>query len=201
MMARRRRKGFTPFDDEAIPKRDEVPLDEQIEEGVMLAEFGARMALKNQIIIGVLTEPDAFDDERVRDAARAALYEEVQQEDESASIAEDERGSAANREGKALHHHDYRTDDVANLRRREKVHAAVAERLWRLREDREYIDAFVARARVDAWSEISAVIETKLDDVWPPLVVEDKSGGTQEKRVKQLRKELRREVRAANRRW
>lgn len=47
-MARRRRKGFTPFDDEAIPKRDEVPLDEQIEEGVMLAEFGARMALKNR---------------------------------------------------------------------------------------------------------------------------------------------------------
>ncbi|MET1018683.1 MAG: hypothetical protein ABWX62_01745, partial [Microterricola sp.] len=83
----------------------------------------------------------------------------------------------------------------------EKVHAAVAERLWRLREDREYLDSFVARARADAWGEISSVIETKLDDVWPPLVVEDKSGGTPQKRVKQLRKELRREVRAANRRW
>lgn len=201
MMARRRRKNFTPFDDDAIPKRDDVTLAEQVEEGVMLAEFGARMALKNQIIIGVLTEPESFDEERVRALARSALYEEVQQEDESASIAEEERGSAANREGKALHHHDYRTDDVANLRRREKMHAGVAERLWRLREDPEYIDTFVARARADAWSEISAVIEQKIDRVWPPLVVENKAEGTPEKRLKSLRKELRREVRAIKRGW
>lgn len=201
MMARRRRKDFAPFDDDAIPKREAASLAEQVEEGVMLAEFGARMALKNQIIIGMLTEPETFDDERVRAAARAALYEEVQQEDESASIAEEERGSAASRAGKATHHHDYRTEDVGNLRRREKVHAAVAERLWHLREDSEYLDAFVARARADAWNEISAVIEAKLDETWPQLHVEDKTGGTQEHRLKKLRKDLRREVRSAKRGW
>lgn len=200
-MARRRRRDFTPFNDDAMPRREAASLAEQVEEGVMLAEFGARMALKNQIIIGALTEPDGFGEEQMRAAARAALYEEVQQEDESASIAEEERDSAANREGKALHHHDYRTDDVANLRRREKVHAAVAERLWRLREDREYLDAFIARARADAWSEIAAAIEAKLDAVWPELVVEDKAGGSTEKRLHALRREIRREARHARRGW
>ncbi|SDS05393.1 hypothetical protein [Microterricola viridarii] len=200
-MARRRRRDFTPFNDEALPRREEASLAEQVEEGVMLAEFGARMALKNQIIVGVLTEPDDFGTEQIRAAARAALYEEVQQEDESASIAEEERDSAANREGKALHHHDYRTDDVANLRRREKMHAAVAERLWRLREDREYLDGFIARAQADAWGEISAAIEAKLDAVWPELVVEDKATGTAERRLKELRKQIRREARRSRRGW
>ncbi len=198
-MARRRRRDFTPFNDDALPRRDAASLDEQVEEGVMLAEFGARMALKNQIIVGVLTDPDGFDESRMRAAARATLYEEVQQEDESASIAEGERDSAANRDGTALHHHDYRTDDVANLRRREKVHAAVAERLWRLREDDEYLDRFVARAQADAWREIAAVIESKLDAVWPELVVEERGGGSTEKRLKELRRSLRREVRIARR--
>ncbi|AMB57530.1 hypothetical protein [Microterricola viridarii] len=184
-----------------MPQREEASLAEQVDEGVMLAEFGARMALKNQIIVGMLTEPDGFDAERMRAAARAALYEEVQQEDESASIAEEERDTAANRAGKALHHHDYRTEDVANLRRREKMHAAVAERLWRHREDPEYLDAFVARAQADAWSEISAVIESKLDAVWPKLVVEDRAGGSTEKRLKELRRQLRREARIARRGW
>ncbi len=201
MMARRRRKDFTPFDDDAIPKREAASLAEQVEEGVMLAEFGARMALKNQIIIGVLTDADGFNDEHVRSLARAALYEEVQQEDESASIAEEERDGAELRKGKAQHHHDYRVDDVANLRRREKVHAAVAEKLWRLREDTAYLDSFVARARADAWSEIAGVIENTLDRAWPEIVVEDKADGSPEKRLKQLRKELRREVRAVKRGW
>jgi len=42
-----------------------------------------------------------------------------------------------------------------NLRRREKVYAAIAKELWRRREDPEYLRQFAGRARDDAWHQVS----------------------------------------------
>ncbi|MFC6356001.1 hypothetical protein [Luethyella okanaganae] len=194
MWFRRRRRAFTPFDYSALPEPATASLDEAADEGVMLAEFAGRMAIKNQILVGTLTEPGPYDAARYAEAARAVLYELMQESDESATRIAGQRATAELRAGIARDHHDYRADDAENLRRRERMFADVAERLWRLRGDDAYVDRFVERAREDAWGEIAAEIEAALDRIATPVVLDDDER-SRAKRIRQLQKDLARLVR------
>lgn len=164
---RRRRVRMAPFDRSALPEVKTPSFDEMLEEGLLMAESAGRMALKNRLIVGALRGDAPYSDERAASLAREVLYELVQEADEAAEHLAAERETAAQRDGRSQHQHDYHRSDLLNLRRREKVHAAVAKELWTRRSDEAYIGRLVERARSDAWDELGAAIEQELDRRWP----------------------------------
>ena len=164
---RRARVKMTPFDRSRLPEVTPATFDEMLEEGLLMAESAGRMALKNRLIVGALRGDAPYSDERAAAMAREVLYELVQEADEAVEHLSAERETAAQRDGRSQHQHDYHRGDLLNLRRREKVHAAVAKALWTRRSDAAYIDDLVTRARDDAWHELGAAIEQELDRRWP----------------------------------
>jgi hypothetical protein len=187
-----------PFDYSLLPELEPAALEDQVSEGMMLAQFAGRMALKNQIVIGTLTDPAPYDAERYRDAARAVLEEQASESDESARLAEAERMTATGRQGMGQHQHDYRESDTANLLRRQRVHTTVAERLRAMKDDPEYLAGFIERARDDAWGDIAGAITARLDREWPAFAggpdgetgEPGDSPRKQRKRTRQLQKDL-----------
>ncbi|MBO0982313.1 hypothetical protein [Rathayibacter sp. SD072] len=160
---RRRRLKMRPYDPDENPARDPVSVEEATEEGLMLAEYASRMAVKNRVLMDGLTADVPFD---VGHYSRAAAVELRKLADESEAAAKRLRTIAADVtfvDGRSDHVHDYRSADVDNLDHRERLSLAVAETLRSRAEDRAYLAALVDDARQDAWRELSQSIEETLD--------------------------------------
>lgn len=194
---RRKRTKFKPFDRAALPEVEPPTVDEMIDEGVMLAVSAGRMTLRNRFVVEALRGEEPYDDERAAAAAREVLYELMQQADETAELSAEDRESAAQREGKAKHQHDYRRADTANLRRREKVYSAVALRLQELRDDPAYLSEFAVRARDEAWGDVAGAIEARLDREWPQIEVDAEYELARPERMRELFEDLERAVEVA----
>lgn len=191
---RRKRKRFAPFNRAALPEVAPLTFEETFAEGLLVAESAGRMALKNRIIIMALRGEEPYDAERAAASAREVLLELMQETDEVAEWSAAERESAAQREGRSAHQHDYHRADAWNLRLRERVNIAVAERLGELRNDPEYLTAFAERARQDAWSEIADVIDARLAREWPEIEVDETYVRERDSRVRGLTLDLQREL-------
>lgn len=197
---RRKRNRFAPFDRAALPEVEPLTFEETYNEGLLVAESAGRMALKNRIIVMALRGEEPYDAERSAAAAREVLLELMQETDEVAEWSATERESAAQREGRSAHQHDYHRADAWNLRLRERVNVAVAKRLGELRNDRDYLASFAERARQDAWSEIAEVIDARLAREWPEIEVDETYLQERDSRVRGLTLDLQRELDDARRR-
>lgn len=197
---KRERRRFKPFDRHALPEVPPPTFDEMLAEGVLVAESAGRMALKNRLIVEALRGEEPFAPERAAAAAREVLYELVREADEVAELTGETRSTAARREGRSSHEHDYRRADAANLRRREQVYAAVSKELWQRRNDPEYLAKFAERARDEAWQEVSGAIEIRLErewGEWPHIEVDETYEAERDDRVHDLLADLERGVAAA----
>ena len=191
---RRKRRRFAPFDRAALPEVEPLTFEETYAEGLLVAESAGRMALKNRIIVMALRGEEPYVAERSAAAAREVLHELMQETDEVAEWSAAERESAAQREGRSAHQHDYHRADAWNLRLRERVNAALAKRLGELRNDPVYLAAFAERARRDAWSEIAEVIDARLAREWPEIEVDETYERERDGRVRGLELDLQREL-------
>lgn len=152
-----------PYDPDENPARDPVSVEEAAEEGLMLAQYASRMAVKNRVLMDGLTADVPFDVGHYSVVAAAEL-EKLAAESEAAaerlrSIAADATASP----GRSDHVHDYRSADVDNLDHRERLSLLVADSLRSRARDGEYLAALVDDARGDAWRELAQSIEEVLD--------------------------------------
>jgi hypothetical protein len=196
----RKRKRFAPFDRKALPEVTPLTFDETFAEGLLVAQSAARMALKNRIIVMALRGEEPYDTDRAAAAARGVLLELVQEMDEVAEWSASERESAGQREGRSQHQHDYHRADAANLRLRERVNAAVSQRLAQLRSDDAYLGELAESAREDAWTEIAAAIDARLAREWPEIEVDETYERERDERMRGLTLDLERELQAVRRR-
>ena len=197
---RRRRKRFAPFDRTALPEVEPLTFEESFSEGLLVAEAAGRMALKNRIIIEALRGEDAWDATRAAAAAREVLHELVVELDQVAEWSAAERETAAQREGRSEHQHDYHRADAWNLRLRERLNVAVAERLTELRNDDAYLAEFAERARQEAWAEIAGVIDQRLAQDWSEFEVDEAYEQERDERMSGLALDLSRDLEQARRR-
>jgi hypothetical protein len=197
---RRKRKQFTPFDRAALPEPDPLTFDESFTEGLLVADAAARMALKNRIIVMALGGDEPFDVLRFAATAGEVLQDLVQQMSAVAEWSAGVRESASQREGRSEHQHDYHRADAWNLRLRERVNAAVADRLADLRGDDAYLVELADRARQEAWAEIAGVIDARLAHEWPEIEVDETYERERGTRMAELARDLRRDVAATRRR-
>lgn len=196
----RRKAKFTPFDRSSLPSVKPPTTAEMVAEGLLVAEAAARMSLRNRFVVGALRGGDDYDPDLARAAAADIIYELVQEADDAAEKSAANRRASLALEGRAKHQHDYRSKDAANLRRREDAYAAIAKRLWALRDDPEYLDQIAERAREDAWHDVASAIGDRLDREWPEIEMDAEYHLARPERMNELALDLDAEIRRATER-
>lgn len=151
-----------PFDSSMLPPREPLSFETAVSEGFMLAEYAARLRLRNAIIVGALSGDGDYDPLRYLGDARATLATLAAESDAAARRIALELEEAELLSGKAGHAHDYRSGDVVNLKRREAVSRALAMRLRECRESDDYLLGLIERAREEAWQDVSRALEDTL---------------------------------------
>jgi hypothetical protein len=163
----RRRKPVTPpmrpFDETQLESPAPTTLDHALDEGIMIAEYSARMTVKNRIVVDAIRTESGFTVERYLPVAADALRELAAESDDAVARIAEEREFAVDLEGQGEHIHDYRAVDDLNLRRRERVAEELARSLRDRADDDELLRGLVETSRDDAWHEIGSAIEASLD--------------------------------------
>jgi hypothetical protein len=142
-----------------------LSVERTVEEGLLIALTAVRMAVKNQIILGVLRDKLDYEPDDYAAVAR----------DQLAMLA-DENESHANRFHDALNapgatpvqpDPDFGDAETKRLETLEQVHSRLAEVLRTFGEDEEQIRQIVSTARHNAWDEIGDAWITKLRSELP----------------------------------
>lgn len=133
-----------------------------IAEGVAIAAAAARLAVKNQILVGTIAKGGVFDAAEYLDAGREALHAMAAESEQAAEMVTKLRRRARGRHSDPSGTHDYRDRDVRNLRRRAKQSAGVAERLRAMAADPEKLGALVEAAREAAWADVRGNLDRRL---------------------------------------
>ncbi len=141
---------------------DEVPVSELVDEAVLIAGSGVRMAVKNLIILRALRDGANYDEARIIDSVRQELQNMADEKDADAARLAALRADIQKRPGQPAHHDDYRRVDSDMIERREDVSHGLAVRLRELSEDDDYVKQLVDVAHAFAWDEIAASVEQKL---------------------------------------
>jgi hypothetical protein len=164
---RRRRKPaaptMRPFDESQLESPAPTTLDHALDEGIMIAEYSARLTVKNRIVVDAIRTESVFAVDRYLPVAAAALRELADESDEAVARIGEERGFAAALDGQGDHIHDYRAVDNLNLSRRERVAEELARSLRELADDDVVLTELVEKSRDDAWHDIGSAIEASLD--------------------------------------
>jgi hypothetical protein len=134
-----------------------------IDEGVLIARSALRLMAKNHIIVGTLRRDVSLEMLDVAGYVRDELARLSREETASAARMETEASAAAHAFGALRHQHDYRPADLTTLHQRARIYRALSTELLRLRDDEDFVAAVAEDARADAWGEIGAVLDARLD--------------------------------------
>ncbi len=152
-----------PFDENALPDTAPPTLDHAVEEGMLLADYATRMAVKNLIVVDTIQQGHPFDPARHAQQAADLLRELAAEQDAAAARAADVREAVEGLGGDAMHPHDYRDVDVRNLTLREDAATTLSAALRAKADSEEELLEIVDRARRDAWDEVASAITAGLD--------------------------------------
>jgi hypothetical protein len=132
-----------------------------VDEGLFIALSAVRMAVKNEMIIGVLREHTDYDSGAYADVARNELAVLIRQNDSYAR--------RVRRLRKTLKRSRWTTDltedqraDISQLRLRRRVHEKLSLALRAVSEDDRHVARLVERAQRAASDEIRAAVSAKL---------------------------------------
>ena len=140
------------------PRWERRAVEDEADEGLLLAEYAVRMRLKNRIIVDTMTAAGSVDAETWADEARLMLGRLRVEAEASARRMDRERDVAELSEGTARHQHDYRSGDTGALERRRRVYRLVARRLLGWENDTARVATLLEGARADAAEEMNAAI-------------------------------------------
>jgi hypothetical protein len=129
-----------------------------VEEAELIATSGARLSLKNVLILRALRDGKTFDEGWYSTALRQELLNLATEARADADRVVEERRRAIRREGRAQFQDDYRLIDGELLERREAVMRGLAERLLVLSDDEGYLARVIDEAREQALDEVAGAI-------------------------------------------
>lgn len=137
-----------------LPRRELAPVEEIVEQGLLVADVAARMTVKNTIIMNALKRKMDYDEQQIIDMVSAAVSELAVERERDARHIERMRDEIRSTGHSAWSEAEYGNDDNRTLRHRQEVYSGVAEELHRRAEDPQYLRVTAERAREAAWSEI-----------------------------------------------
>lgn len=137
-----------------LPKRILAPVEEIVEQGLLVADVAVRMTVKNAIIMNALKEHADYDEAQIYEMVRNSLNELAAERERDARHISRVRGEIRDTGRSSWSETEYGSGDSRTLKHRQEVYERVAEDLRARTEDEEYLRAIVERARTLAWSEI-----------------------------------------------
>lgn len=137
-----------------LPRRELAPVEEIVEQGLLVADVAARMNVKNAIIMNALKRKMDYDSRQIADMVRDAVEELAEERERDAHHITRMRAEIRSTGRSAWSESEYGNDDSRTLRHREEVYEGVAAELRRRAADPEYLARTAERARAAAWEEI-----------------------------------------------
>lgn len=137
-----------------LPKRVLAPVEEIVEQGLLVADVAVRMTVKNAIIMNALKDHVDYDEGQIREMVRDALNELAAERERDARHIARVRGEVRDTGRSSWSESEYGSNDSRTLRHRQEVYEQVAAELRQRTENEEYLDNAIERARSLAWAEI-----------------------------------------------
>lgn len=137
-----------------LPKRILAPVEEIVEQGLLVADVAVRMTVKNAIIMNALKDHADYDKDQIIGMVRDSLNElAVERERDARHIAR-VRGEVRNSGRSSWSETEYGSGDSRTLKHRQEVYEQVAAELRDRTGDDEYLRSTADRAHELAWEEI-----------------------------------------------
>jgi len=138
----------------SLPRRELAPVEEIVEQGLLVADVAARMTVKNAIIMNALKRRIDYDEQQIIDMVRDTIQELAEERERDARHIERMRDEIRSTGRSAWSESEYGNGDNRTLRHRQEVYEGVAAELRSRMADPEYLNRTAERARVAAWGEI-----------------------------------------------
>ncbi|WP_087011422.1 asparagine synthase [Leucobacter sp. 7(1)] len=149
---KRKRGGSRPL--RRLPKRVLAPVEEIVEQGLLVADVAIRMTVKNAIIMNALQKHVDYDEAQIVEMVREATEDLARERERDAKHIARMRGEIRDTGRSSWSESDYGNDDNRTLRHRQEVYERVAEELHAKAADEAGLQATAVRARDLAWHEI-----------------------------------------------
>ncbi|MBO1900858.1 asparagine synthase [Leucobacter weissii] len=146
--------GSRPRAHRRLPRRELAPVEEIVEQGLLVADVAARMAVKNDIIMNALKRKVDYDEQQIVEMVRSAITELAEERERDAKHIDRMRGEIRSTGRSAWTESEYGNDDNRTLRHRQEVYEGVAAELRLRADDPDYLTRTAERARAAAWGEI-----------------------------------------------
>jgi len=131
-----------------------APVEEIVEQGLLVADVAVRMSVKNAIIMNALKRHVDYNEQQIVEMVRGVTEDlAVERERDARHIAR-MRGEIRDTGRSAWSESEYGNDDNRTLRHRQEVYERVAEELHARAGDDEYLRATAEKSRALAWEEI-----------------------------------------------
>lgn len=132
---------------------------ELVEDGMLIATAGVRMAVKNLILVRALRDRADFDEDWYVGAVRHEFLALAAEKSDDARRMTEALARASTRRGRARSNADYRRVDAPVLERRITTLTALADRLTAASQDASEAHELVSAARENALEEIAGAVQ------------------------------------------
>ena len=137
-----------------LPQRQLAPVEDIVEQGLLVADVAVRMSVKNAIIMNALKRKVDYDEQEIVDMVRDAITELALERERDARHIDQMRKEIRRTGRSSWSDSEYGDGDNRTLRHRQEVYEGVAVQLHERATDPEYLRVTTERARGAAWHEI-----------------------------------------------
>ncbi|QZY52499.1 asparagine synthase [Leucobacter tenebrionis] len=169
-----------------LPRRVLAPVEEIVEQGLLVADVAVRMSVKNEIIMNALKRHADYDEAQIREMVRQATEDLAKERERDALHIARMRSEIRDTGHSSWSESDYGNDDNRTLRHRQEVYEKVAEELQTRANDIEYLSDTAERARSMAWHEIGDSLKERATHPYYSGGASEEYQAAREGRIQQL---------------
>lgn len=169
-----------------LPRRVLAPVEDIVEQGLLVAEVAVRMTVKNDIIMNALKRHVDYDKAEIVEMVRAATAKLAAERERDAEHIGRMIGEIRDTGRSSWSESDYSTSDNTTLKHRREVYAGVAAELRKRCEDEAYLTETAERARDLAWTEIGDSLKERASHPYYSGGDNDEYRSARDDRIQQL---------------
>lgn len=144
-----------------LPQRHLAPVEDIVEQGLLVADVAVRMSVKNAIIMNALKRKADYDEQQIAEMVRESLIELAKERERDARHISRMRAEIRKTGRSTWSENEFAGEDSRTLKHRQEVYELVAEELRNRAKDEEFLAQRAERARVAAWGEIGDSLKEK----------------------------------------
>lgn len=146
-----------------LPKKPLAPVEEIVEQGLLVADVAVRMHVKNAIIINALKRNVDYHPDEIERLTREHALELAEERERDAKHIRRVRDEVRQYGRSSWRETEYGNDDNRTLRHRQEVYEGLSEELRARAADDAYVQRLAEQAREAAWREIGDSLKDRAE--------------------------------------